>query len=424
MVMAISCNDLRYGQAEKNGLQLPPRTGEGLSVSLQFNPAPDSLAAFLWPSEEYFNRRGGELSKLGYQSYIRQVAKEVFLGGDELDQWTLRYLTEGKDIEQKLADIEAEKAPLLAQSRQLTSQLRRLRKQRKSLEQSAQSQARKIAAKEGEITSLQTEIDQLEQLGCSEQELRKVPCEEWNASRQKLRAKLSLFQQNMAELRQAKATLEGELREVQAQSTEVFAAKGAIEQGELSGLKEEESLLRQNLGTMTAHQAERIARIQTALDPHAVIFQRDDDKNILYDHNNFPERLIDEEAQVNWIKVYQNTAGAKNSFSLGPDRIEILLGEWNGGQAYATRYQKTERGQWELHPQSTIYDVNLINEVLRFKFNETDSRGNLTDRTFEFTLQRTPFDRHIRLIGDMVITVGGEVVRRGQMKMILLAKEL
>ena len=422
MVMAISCNDLRYGQAEKNGLQLPPRTGEGLSVSLQFNPEPDSLAAFLWPSEQYFNRRGGG-RKLDYQGYIRQVAEEVFLGGDELDQWTLRYLTEGKDSEQKLADIEAKKAPLLAQSRQLTSQLRRLRKQRKSLEQRTRSQTRKVAAKKGEITTLQAEIDQLEQLGCSEEGLRKVPCEEWDASRQKLQAKLSLLQQNVAELRQTKVTLEGELREVQAQSTEVFAAKRAIEQGELSGLKEEEALLQQNLDTMTAHQAERIARIQTALDPHAVIFQRDDDKNILYDHNNFPQRLIDEEAQVNWVKVYQNTAGAKNSFSLGPDRIEIRLGEWNGDQAYATRYQKTEGEQWELHPESTIYDVSLVNEVLRFKFNETDSRGNLTDRIFEFTLQRTPFDRHIRLIGDMVITVGGEVVRRGQMKVILLAKE-
>ena len=192
----------------------------------------------------------------------------------------------------------------------------------------------------------------------------------------------------------------------------------------LAPLKEQAEVLEERLEEIGSHQAERVEIIQQALDPYAVSFVQDEGGNVITGEYGFPQRIIDEQVQVNWIQTYQNSASEDNYFDIGKEKITIRLGAWNGGQVYETQYQQNDKEEWELHPDSTIYDVSFSSdEILRFKFREKDRRENETGRVFEFELQRSPFDRHVRLTGDLLISVGKKVVRRGQFRAILFRKD-
>ncbi|MCY4644454.1 MAG: hypothetical protein OXB88_07530 [Bacteriovoracales bacterium] len=337
---AMSCNDIRYDTAPKNGIQLPMIGALGIETS-KIRKAPDTVTAFLWPSEVYFEREQelGFLSDFeDYQTFIQKTSAAVTLASDEFDEWTLIGFKESKEIEKELKDLE--NAPIRKQIASLNENLRELRKQGESGKEEAKR---------------------------------------------------------------------------------VFREKRALEKGEeLARIKERESALNDRLQRISAEQVERVARIQEALDPHAVTIQLDDAKNPILDSYDYPLRSLNEKAQINWIKTYQNTAAEKNIFEIDPQNIHIQLGEWNGSQVYKTHYLPQEEGGG-LHPDSSIYDVSFSSdEVLKFKFRERDERENETGRIFEFILQRSLFDRHVRFVGDILVTIRDEVVRRGQMKVILV----
>ena len=115
----LSCNKLRYDMAPKQELELPPQ-GVGALEDIEFNPAPDVMSAFLWPSEKYFTR-GQELGlfdeQTDYLSYLQQVVHDVFLANDGWDEWTLLYLRRKSEGDKRLKEIEEQKSPHLGSSK-------------------------------------------------------------------------------------------------------------------------------------------------------------------------------------------------------------------------------------------------------------------------------------------------------------------
>ena len=425
---AISCNDLNYDLAEKKGVKLLVTKGPGISGEVK--PDPDSVSAFFWPSEQYFEgrqKRGLEEDHSNYQSYIEQVAATVFLASDEFDEWSLRYLYEGKGIERSLDQIAQEEKPFLAQIRGLSRTLRDLKKQSNALKKLRRKTQKEIDSQTRKVTEGKTLVEGLESslraclVSSSGRFLSRDDCQEVKSHLSLAQEDLVLREGELSTLSKTKTDHEGQFQQITTQTKETYNAKKALGEGRLSVLKKQKQDLGKKLEEMMYNQVERVSTIQMALDPYAVSFEYDGDGNILLNEFGRPQKTINDEAQVNWIKVYQNSPGEDNEFDIGKERIVIRLGAWGEHRReYKTTYQKNEQGQWELSPDSSIYDVNFSSdEMLKFKFQEKDVRENLTGRIFEFKLQRSPFGPLVRFAGDIVVTLGGRVMRRGQMKVLL-----
>ncbi len=365
-LLVTSCNKIHYDQAEKQPLIVPSLKESSLKIS-HFNTGPESLIAFLWPSKEFF-KRGQQLNLLdsyqNYPSYIDQTAASIFLASDEFDQWTLRYFQATKEVAIKLNEIREKKDPILAQIKNLNQKRTELKKKKKNLEKEMGK------SKEKDKDFYKKKIEEVSQL-----------------------------------------------------IKDVFKTKKALQE-ELAPLKKQEELVKKRLEKISAHQLKQVNLVQQLLDPQASSFVYDDDGNQLIDSNGFPKRIINNKAQVNWLKTYKETASQDNYFDLSHhEKIIIRLGHWDNGQFYETEYRQRDDHKWELHPNSSIYGVSFSsNNVLKFKFREKDLSGNETDRIFEFELQFSPFGEHARLIGDILISVGSQIVREGQFKAMFLHK--
>ena len=429
-IMAISCNQLSYDLAEKKGVKLLTR--ETLTISGKVNSAPVSISAFLWPSEEYFERRqksGLEKDDHNYQSYIEQLAATIFLASDEFNEWSLRYLYEGKEIERSLEQIDEEKKPFLVQVKAFSKTLRNLEKQSEALEKNLGDVKNDIAKKIGQVQEAQTVVQELKResglidspdtsdKGGSHNLV--VTCQELQLLLEKAQEDLSLKRAQLVSLRETKTEQENQFQQVTTQTEETKSSKEIFKKGELAVLKKREKDLDQQLKEISANRLKRVTAIQMALDPYAASSESDEDVNVLLNGGE-PEITINPKAQVNWLKVDQNSSGEDNELKIGEDRIDIRLGAWGAHhREYKTTYRKSEEGQWELSPDSSLYDVSFSSdEILKFKFREKDAMENLTGRVFEFQLQRSPFGPLIRFAGDIVVTLGGEVVRKGQMTML------
>ena len=430
-IMAISCNQLSYDLAEKKGVKFLAR--ETLTISGKVSSAPVSISAFLWPSEEYFERRqksGLEKDDHNYQSYIEQLAATIFLASDEFDEWSLRYLYEGKEMERSLEQINEEKKPLLAQVTAFSRTLRNLKKQSKALEKNLGDVKNDIVKKIGEVQEAQMVVQELKResslIDCPDTSDKGVShnlvvtCQELQLLLEKAQEDLSLKRAQLVSLRETKTEKENQFQQVTTQTEETRSSKEIFKKGELAVLKKREEDLDQQLDEMSANRLKRVTAIQMALDPYAVSFEYDEDGDVLLNGYGDPKITINPKAQVNWLKVDQNSSGEDNELNIGEDRIDIRLGAWGAHhREYKTTYQKSEEGQWELSPDSSLYDVSFSSdEILKFKFREKDAMENLTGRVFEFQLQRSPFGPLIRFAGDIVVTLGGEVVRKGQMKVL------
>ena len=361
-----SCNGIRYDSAEKEGIKIPSQ--EAFSFS-QINPAPSSVVAFLWPTEEFFNRgqESGQFdTQQDYQSYIRQVSSHVFLASDEFDEWTLRYFSEKRRTTKEFIQMNETKASIITERRSLKKEFQNLKKQEADLKK-----------------KIQNTTDEKE-----------------------------------------KVLLKIELVKVTERKGDVSQAR-KMKKEQLASIKKLIKALERGLQEINANQIERVASIQQTLDPQAVSLVYDDNGDTLTNDFGFPQRIINEEAQINWMKTYQSSAGQDNYFDISEEKVTISLKGWDGSPAlYETKYQKSHSGEWELHPDSTIYEVSFSpDEVLKFKFKERDHNESDTGRIFEFILQRSPFDQHMRLMGDLAISVQGEIVRRGQVKIILLSQQ-
>ena len=359
----ISCNELKYGTAAKKNIQLSSQTEKGLALQARFNPSPDVMGVFLWPSEEYFER-GREMGWFDglyegqdYISYIERVSYDVLLADDNFSRWTLLYFERSGEIAEELSEITDKKDAIRSQVRELNQENKSLREQRKTLR------------------------DALE-----------------NAPES------------------AKSSYENELIAIDQRISDIFQEKKGPMQ-KLKLLSEQEDALKEGVEEALAHQQEASRVTQHALDPHAVSFVLDENGQKILDKYGFPVRTIDEEAQVNWIKIYEEGIEQDNYFNISnEEKIDIRLGSW-AGRVYETKYQKNARGEWELLPSSTIYDVSFSSEkVLKFKLREKDHRENETGRIFELELELSRFGSNFRFTGDILVTVGGNIVRRGQLE--------
>ena len=216
-----------------------------------------------------------------------------------------------------------------------------------------------------------------------------------------------------------KSNYENELTVVKERMQELFRQKKEL-QRQLAPFEDQVKSIKEGLQEASAYQMEKAIVVQQTLDPQAFSLVYDEDGNEVTNEYGFSLRNLNDRAQVNWIKVYESGVSRDDYFDLNPEKIVIRLGYW-AGQVYETKYQQNDQEEWELHPDSTIYDVSLSSdEILKFKLRERDSQENETGRIFEFELQVSPFGQHLRLMGDLLVSEEGEVVRRGQFKVILL----
>jgi hypothetical protein len=239
----------------------------------------------------------------------------------------------------------------------------------------------------------------------------------------------ALIDQKKEEINQLKQNIteqKKEITELKKKIAPYYSQKKKIENEELLPLQAELKAPKERLDYINAHFTERIGRVQTALDPQAVTMERSEDGEVLLNSFGLPDRTVDDLKQVNWIVANDgaSTAGDQNTIILDPKKIEIEFRHW-GDEAitYKTLYQKNDGGEESLSNQSEIFDLTFSgSEVLEFKFREKNFKGNLTGRIFAFKLQKSPFHIHTKLLGDITVTYLGKVVRRGQMKIILLRK--
>lgn len=436
VLLVCSCNELQKDKASKDGVVLP--FSDALQIRTEVNSAPDSLTAFLWPSVEYYERqtKAGVISAVDYQDYVAQVSANVFLFGDEFDEWIITYLSEGRELETTLEEIGELKKPVLEKMKPIANRIRNLRKEAKTLKSKIRKIKKDVKKKKVVVATASTNVEtakaEFDALVCTD-----VLTDDTHADFGKctiLKTKLDEVKVILAEAaetydaaKKLQKEKEADLKHIEkVEIKKATAEKKKIQKEELQPLLDKEEEADNRLAEILIHQSERIGLVQENLDPHSVTLARDEDGEIILNSYGFPDRTVDSETQVNWIKTYETTADEKNVFDIRRKKITIKLGEWGeNAQSYETKYDEDEFGNFTLANDSEIYDVSLDGEdVVRFKFKEKDRRGNVTGRIYSFELQRSPFDIHVRLLGDIVVTYRGEVERRGQIKVILTKKTL
>jgi len=433
------CNELKNDKAPKDGVKI--FNSNYVPTNYKVNPKPDSLVAFLWPTEEYFERynREGIIAENDYKKFMVNSAKEVFLNGDAFDEWSLVFLNEGTKIQSNIKEIEVKIKPILEQISNIQKQIGDFKKQLKTVEKEKKSLTRtksKLRKKKSALDKLSLELTkEFTSLSCAD-----VINDQAGPNFQRCKEIEQELLDTASEMEDVNEEYDTVLAEISELSKEIsrikkeeisplFSLKKKIENEELKPLNEDKRPLEDRLDAITTHQAEMLGRVQVALDPHAVSYPTDVDGNPTYNQYGHQNRSIDEEKQVNWLKTYTNTAGQSNLFNIEGNVIHIQFNEWGEDQAsYKTSYKRDEngkivfdkKGQPILAASSDFSFVKLgARDFIEFKMPEKDKRGNLTGRIFEFKLQRSPFDVHIRILGDVVVSYRGEVVRRGQMKILL-----
>lgn len=433
------CNELKQDKAPKSGVQI--FNTNYVPANYKANPNPDSIVTFMWPSEEYFERYKAEglFDYRDYQSFIAATSKEVFENGDAFDEWTLVFLNEGKKLQGQIAEIDLKIEPVKEKITELQSQINDLKKELKELEKEKKKSTREKSKLRKSKRALEAQADEDQarfvELNCKdviEQQAgpNLVECKELKQSLLDIAEELAEVNAKYEEVMERIKELTDEIAYVKKEKIgPLFTAKKEIERDQLAPLNEERKPLVERVDAIITHQAEMIARVQTALDPQAVTYDRDEDGNLTYDHYGFVKRKVNESKQVNWIKMYKDTAGQSNSFDIKGDVIHINFSEWGENKvSYKTSYKKDENGRivYDENGQPVLEsdsDFSLVKlgarDFIEFKMPEKDKRGNLTGKIYEFKLQRSPFDVHLRMIGDMTLTYQGKVERRGQIKILL-----
>ena len=110
LILSVSCNELRNDSAKKDGIKLIQTAS--FPAGYKANVEPDSVTAFLWPTEEFYNRQkeAGVIDARDYQDFIANTSAEVFLSGDEFDDWSKVQLTRGEELSEEIEVLEEQRA--------------------------------------------------------------------------------------------------------------------------------------------------------------------------------------------------------------------------------------------------------------------------------------------------------------------------
>ena len=367
--LVLSCNQLQEVGAEKKGLVVSSSntiTTKKDTGSIELTTRPDLLSAFFWPSPRDLekNQYNGVISnRYDYRTYIRDLSRELFIASNKFTALTLEYLQKEQEFTEEETKIIEQQAPIKNQIKVLSRKSKELTNSIRTLKNSIKSES-------------------------NEQE---------------------------------KAKLTTKLTELERENKEIFSERKKLKQ-QLNPFKEKLAVLGDELLEINAQQLDKSQIIQQLLDPQAFSYVTDENGNILNNEYDLPMRTLDESKQVNYLKVYQ-ASSSENSFDLTTERVQIQLGWWNNGQSYETLYTQDQNGNWNLSPESTIYDLTFSPSTgyLSFKFRERDDRGKETGQVFNFLLQKSSSQEYSLLVGDMILmTNEGVVLRRGQFKAIFL----
>lgn len=357
LLLSVSCNELRKDTAKKDGIKL--LQGQTFAANYKANPTPDSMTMFLWPTEDFYNRYKAEglVDQRDYQSFVADVAAEVFLAGDEFDEWTIEQLTTGKDLKNEVEEIQTSIDDISDEWKELKAAARDLsKKYRKQCKRTPDSE---------ECVAMKADLD-----------------------------------------------------EAMAKYNEVDA-----ERKELISNRDKKQ---KKIDDIVLNQSQRVARVQAALDPQATVWRTDDENRRVVDS-------VKEDQQVNWVKLYSNYVGEKNSFDIKDGYIDIEFGEFGiNAVGYKTVYLKDDSGNVQFNVDGSAKMakesdfskmIYLGRNVYEFHMLEKDTNGNRTGRIYEFKLEKSPFDIHMKVLGDVVIKYNGAVERRGQIKIVLTKAE-
>ncbi|MCO4793732.1 MAG: hypothetical protein KC493_08475 [Bacteriovoracaceae bacterium] len=357
LLLSVSCNELKQDKAPKKSINLIQ--AQSHPAGYKSNPEPDSVTMFLWPTEDFYNRQkaAGLVDQRDYQSFVADVAAEVFLSGDEFDEWSITQLTRGVELDEEITAINSDISAVTADWKKLKTEARNLsRKYKKECKATPDSE---------DCVSLKEEADE-----------------------------------KMAEYKDA-----DKKRKIMMRSRDE---------------------LQDESDNITTNQAKKLARVQSALDPQATVWMTDDQNRRVVDY-------VNESKQVNWIKTYENYAGEKNLFDIQGGYINIIFGEFgNNAIEYKTVFKKNDAGDVVLNTdgspvmlaESDFSRMILAgNNIYEFDMLEKDMKGNRTGRVFEFKVETSPFAKHLKILGDVVVKYEGKVVRRGQTKIILTKAE-
>lgn len=423
LLLSVSCNDLRQDKAKKDGIQLIQ--GASFPVHYKTTKEPDSLTAFLWPTEEFFNRQkeAGIIDARDYQDYIATTSAEVFLSGDEFDEWSEIQLTRGEELAAEIEKLENERAPIQHKYNEIRKEHQNERKNHGRKDSAAKKEEKKVAPIASELAGLEEDY--------SVENCQATPDTE---ACKELEGKITAKRDELDTQTQKAKTARAEADEYHAAKVKPLEDEmDRIKKDELDPIVAERSKLEKEQGNITMNQALRLSRVQSALDPQATKYVRDDSGQIMYGQDNRPMiDYVEESSQVNWVKTYVDYVQDKNIFDIKDGYIDIRFGEWGiGSLDYKTVYQIDDNGNVLMNVDGSAKMaaesdfskmIYLGRNVYEFHMIEKDANGNRTGRVFEFKVERSPFSAkfHTKVLGDITVTNNGTVERRGQIKLILV----
>jgi hypothetical protein len=422
LLLSVSCNELRQDKAKKDGIQLIQ--GANFPSNYKTNKEPDSLTAFLWPTEEFFNRQkeAGVIDARDYQDYIANTSAEVFLSGDEFDSWSEVQLTRGEELASEIEKLEEQRAPIQTKYNNVRKEHQNERKNHGRKDSAAKKEEKKVAPIASELAGLEEDY--------SVENCQATPDTETCTE---LEAKITSKRDELDTQTQKAKAARADADEYHASKVQPLEDEmNRIKKEELDPIVEERGKLETEQAGITKNLAVRLSRVQSALDPQATKYLRDDAGQIMYGQDNRPMiDYVEESSQVNWIKTYITYAGEKNVFDIKDGYVDIKFGEWGiGALEYKTVYQKDDNGNVKMNidgsaqmaPESDFSKmIYLGRNVYEFHMIEKDANGNRTGRIFEFKVERSPFSAklHTKVLGDITVTNNGTVERRGQIKLVL-----
>jgi hypothetical protein len=425
------CNELRNDKAPKDGIRI--FNTNSIPANYKISKRPDTLIAFLWPSKEYHKRYldKGVLTETDYQSYIAKTSKQVFINGNKFDSLILENIEKTPIIEKEVAKIQLEIAPIQTMVNEIQDEMDLFQTEVKKLEKLKKPYKRpmyKLRKKQKSLKiAIATNSAEFKNLNCVEVlNTRSGPnlnkCIGLDSELKDNALELVSVNNEYQTMSSEVAILEEKIQKIKDQDiAPLFTIQSQIMSNDLNPLLVAKNELLQELIDITLNQANALENVQSALDPHAVSMSINDEGEEV--------RSIDERKQVNWIKTYDESATKSNVFNIEGAVVHLEFNDWGESSiSYKTSYQKDELGNIKFDQegvplQTNDSDFSIVKvgakDVIEFEMLEKDVRGNQTGRVYKFKLQKSFFDVHVRLLGDLQVIYQGKVERRGQMKLVL-----
>ena len=433
LVSASSCfNDLKRGKAPSREAWTP-KNGNALKVYKEMETGPDTLVAFFWPSEDFYNRHNGTyFNEPNYQAFITKNSESVFRSSDEFDVWMKKIFNEVPLIREKIELIQVQEIePVKAEIKGITKQDKELKAEHKNLKKTIKKD------KKQHKSLVKTQTTEKETLEIKKQEFQANPTQELKQEIEELEANITKLETQIVELAEKIEIDEARYEAIPDIRKDLFAQKKEL-QASLEPIEAKIAENRKEQDTMNFWQKEMLNRIQAGIDPQAIEKKYDEDENVIINEYGLEESEILASKQLHWIQTYDpaGTPRDKNHVIFKNGVIDIRFGEWGLNKLdYSTKYEKDAEGNLildgngkpTLASDSDFYDISLDKkDVLRFKIREKDRFGNPTRQGsyLAFTLQRSEFEGHLRLVGDMFrYTPGVSEPERGQAKVFLVKKD-